>query len=72
MTAVPGVDIRGRMVAGGGMMEPWWRGIGKRHWVIIVLLALVVAAVTLLWLDAEGAGDSRLCGHDFSSIDLSR
>jgi hypothetical protein len=50
------------------MMEPWWRGIGKRHWVIIVLLALVVAAVTLLWLDAEGAGDSRLCGSQDGDV----
>lgn len=44
-------------------MRPWWREIRKRHWIIIVLLALAVAAIMLLWLDAEGAGDSRLCGY---------
>ena len=34
----------------------------RRHWILIVALALVLALVMLLWLDAEGAGDSQLCG----------
>ena len=39
-------------------------GMEKRQWVVIILVAIVLALVTLLWLDVRGAGDSRLCGLD--------
>jgi hypothetical protein len=34
----------------------------RRHWIMIGVLALALALVMLLWLDAESAGDSQLCG----------
>jgi len=43
-------------------VNPSLSGMKRRHWILIVALALVLALVMLLWLDAEGAGDSQLCG----------
>jgi len=47
----------------GDEMDTTWRGMKRWHWVIIVVVALAIALVTLLWLDAAGAGDPRLCGQ---------
>lgn len=44
-------------------MSAWWNGTRRKHKVAIVVAASVLALAMLLWLDASGAGDPRLCGH---------
>jgi len=47
----------------------WWRGLRLRHRIAIVMCAVAIALVAILWLDARGAGDPRLCGHSPFSVE---
>ncbi len=44
-------------------MGAWWHGLRLRHRIAIVACAAALALLAILWLDARGAGDPRLCGH---------
>jgi hypothetical protein len=50
-------------------LDSLWRGMKRRHWIIILVLAVALALATLLWLDVRGAGDPQLCGVVYETSD---